>query len=131
MSTFLYRQPDGITSLVLTNDDGFVTYDLPPTNTTGEAEGHAAAHGFQIAGIWQGISSEIQCVEVEPQLTPVSFVGEHLPENAVELAKNAGVMAVSVQRVDEPKDGKVRAWFAVEQPVKFEWHSSAEWEALQ
>ena len=73
--------------------------------------------------------AEHKWIECQPQFVSVSFVGKEVPENAVAVAKSAGVEVLELLHVEEYDDnsGKTRAWFTTEEPKNWTWENPLPW----
>lgn len=110
--------------MMRTNDDGFLTHEVPigfvPEGDVDEDALNAVAKsaGWRISeGAEWCEGDEYGFIAAEQITTPVSFVGAELPENHLELAKNAGVNATSLVK-SEDLEGKVRAHYLTSE---FDW----------
>ena len=121
----------GNAAVIRTNADGFVTHEVVIAQSVdAEAVAERARElGWTVGSDWWP-SGDHEIALLTPTPVWVSFVG-HVPENAVELARNAGVMATQkIVEEDLPEVGKIRVRFEVELPNKWEWNDSPEWVAL-
>ena len=119
-------------AVIRTNADGFVTHEvvLGPCADTEQALEYATLCGWLSSGEWIS-SGDFTCIDLEPIPQWVAFVGSTVPDNAVELARGAGVMAVDVLKTENASsEGKVRVLFSVEVPKNWEWAESPDWAAF-
>jgi len=121
----------GNAGVIRTNADGFVTHEVIISQSTShdEVTEQANALGWTVGADWWP-SGDHEIALLEPTPVWVSFVG-HVPENAIELARGAGVMATGiVSQEDLPEQGKVRVQFDVELPKGWLWQDVPDWVAL-
>jgi hypothetical protein len=113
-----------------TNEDGFVTHEVEIAETTDAATAVEVANrlGWSIDEPWW-TSGDFHCIALHPTPVWVSFIGDAMPENAIELANGAGVMALSLLKTEaKPDEGKVRGEFAVSIPRGWTWTESPSWQ---
>ena len=137
-----FSMAEGKASLIKTNDDGYVTHEnvvvlATPFDTLADFRIATTAVedlGFNTADpehdLEKSDDGEMAWLSVTPKPMPVSFVSSSLPDNALQLARDAGVPALALVGADEPADGKVRGWFSVSVPRNFEWEQTPEWSWL-
>jgi len=107
---------------------GSVSSDESSEERCKSAEEIAKNFGWIAVDEW--VSGEThQWVECQAKPVSVSFVSESAPDNAVSLAKSAGVDAEKLL-YEEPYDaesGKIRVWFEVAEPKGWTWEENLPW----
>lgn len=117
-------------------ENGIVTRSVCIGSVSGEkdddkiivAESLAKQFGWVTISEWaEGL--EHKWIECQPKPVSVSFVGEGIPNNAVSLAKSAGVDAFELLYEEEydKNSGKTRAWFSTEEPKGWVWENTLPW----